>query len=176
MGRTATGVRGISLAAGDEVVGMEVLSGDAKILTLTENGYGKRTPLDEYRVQKRGGQGIINIRTSERNGSVVGIAQVVEDDDVMLITDGGKVLRCPVDGISSMGRATQGVRVMNLSSDEKLVSIARLAEEDISDDASTGGAGAASMQSTSVADGSELAEPDSGEAPESDPEPDPDEN
>jgi DNA gyrase subunit A len=176
MGRTATGVRGISLAAGDEVVGMEVLSGDAKILTLTENGYGKRTPLEEYRVQKRGGQGIINIRTSERNGSVVGIAQVVEDDDVMLITDGGKVLRCPVDGISSMGRATQGVRVMNLSRDEKLVSIARLAEEDISDDASTGGVGAASTQSTGDADVSEPAEPASGEAPESDPEPDPDEN
>lgn len=138
MGRTATGVRGISLASGDAVVGMEVLSGDAKIFTVTENGYGKRTPLEEYRVQKRGGQGIINIRASERNGSVVGIAQVVEDDDVMLITDGGKVLRCPVDGISSMGRATQGVRVMNLSASEKLVSIARLAEEDIADDALTG--------------------------------------
>jgi DNA gyrase subunit A len=184
MGRTATGVRGVSLAASDEVVGMEVLSGDAKILTLTENGYGKRTPLEEYRVQKRGGQGIINIRASERNGSVVGIAQVVEDDDVMLITDGGKVLRCPVAGISSMGRATQGVRVMNLASDEKLVSIARLAEEDISDDAATGGAGAASIQSKGVVDVAESAEPDSGvssdpasdPASDSDTEPDSEEN
>jgi DNA gyrase subunit A len=131
MGRTATGVRGISLGGDDEVVGMEVLSGDVKILTVTQRGYGKRTPIDEYRVQKRGGQGIINIRTSERNGPVVGIAQVVEGDDVMLITDGGKVLRCSVDGISSMGRATQGVRVMNLATDEQLVSIARLAEEDV---------------------------------------------
>ena len=134
MGRTATGVRGIALANDDEVIGMEILSGDAQILTTTERGYGKRTPLDEYRPQKRGGQGIINIRANERNGDVIGIAQVVDDDDVMLITDSGKVLRCPVGGISSMGRATQGVRVMNLSDDEKLVSIARLAEEDIADD------------------------------------------
>ncbi|MBW2496248.1 MAG: DNA gyrase subunit A [Deltaproteobacteria bacterium] len=133
MGRTATGVRGISLAPGDEVVGMEILTGSAQILTVTERGYGKRTPLPEYRVQKRGGQGIINIRASDRNGPAIGIAKVVDEDDVMLITDGGKVLRCPVEGISSMGRATQGVRVMNLATDEKLVSIARLAEEDISD-------------------------------------------
>ena len=131
MGRTATGVRGIALGGEDEVVGMEILSGSADILTTTERGYGKRTPLDEYRPQRRGGQGIINIRANERNGPVIGIAQVVNDDDVMLITDGGKVLRCPVNGISSMGRATQGVRVMNLDSDEKLVSIARVAEEDV---------------------------------------------
>jgi DNA gyrase subunit A len=131
MGRTATGVRGIALGGEDEVVGMEILSGDADILTTTERGYGKRTPLAEYRPQRRGGQGIINIRANERNGPVIGIAQVVNDDDVMLITDGGKVLRCPVDGISSMGRATQGVRVMNLDAEEKLVSIARVAEEDV---------------------------------------------
>jgi DNA gyrase subunit A len=136
MGRTATGVRGIALAENDEVVGMEILTREAQILTATEHGYGKRTPLEEYRVQKRGGQGIINIRANERNGPVIGIAQVVDADDVMLITDGGKVLRCPVEGISSMGRATQGVRVMNLSAGEKLVSIARLAEEDVEVEAS----------------------------------------
>jgi DNA gyrase subunit A len=102
MGRTATGVRGVALAADDAVVGMEVIHPDATILTVTANGYGKRTPLDDYRTQKRGGQGIINIKTSERNGQVVGVAQVVDEDDVMLITDGGKVLRCPVDGISTM--------------------------------------------------------------------------
>ena len=145
MGRTATGVRGIALADGDQVVGMEILAGDAQILTTTERGYGKRTPLDEYRPQKRGGQGIINIRANDRNGPVIGIAQVVDDDDVMLITDAGQVLRCPVDGISSMGRATQGVRVMRLSKDEKLVSIARLAEEDVADDSDgTGSEGPAS--------------------------------
>jgi DNA gyrase subunit A len=134
MGRSATGVRGIALTRDDEVVGMEILTNpNAQILTTTERGYGKRTPLEEYRPQNRGGQGIINIRANERNGAVVGIAQVVEEDDVMLITDGGKVLRCPVAGISSMGRATQGVRVMNLSSDEKLVSIARVTEEDVAE-------------------------------------------
>ena len=130
MGRTATGVRGVALAEGDAVVGMEVIHPDATILTVTENGYGKRTPLDDYRTQKRGGQGIINIKTSERNGQVVGVAQVVDADDVMLITDGGKVLRCPVRGISTMGRATQGVRMMDLSEGEHLVAMARLDEGD----------------------------------------------
>jgi len=130
MGRTAAGVRGMGLAPGDEVVGMEVLEPGATILTVTERGYGKRTPLADYRLQKRGGQGIITIRTSERNGEVVRAAQVVDDDEVMLITHGGKVLRCKVSGISTMGRATQGVRVMGLAPGEKLVAMARLAESD----------------------------------------------
>ena len=130
MGRTAAGVRGMSLRDGDAVVGMEILTPGASVLTVTERGYGKRTPLDDYRLQRRGGQGIITIRTSERNGPVVSVAQVVDDDEVMLITDGGKVLRAKVSGISTMGRATQGVRIMNLATDEKLVSMARLADED----------------------------------------------
>ena len=172
MGRTATGVRGISLGPDDEVVGMEVLSSNAKILSVTENGYGKRTPLDEYRVQKRGGQGIINIRATERNGSVIGIAQVVEGDDVMLITDGGKVLRCPVDGISSMGRSTQGVRVMNLSSGEKLVSIARLEEEDLVDSAATSAGEDTPTENAVSVDESE----GGGHSTGSDADPDPNEN
>jgi DNA gyrase subunit A len=130
MGRAAAGVRGMTLADGDEVVGMEILSPGATILTVTEKGYGKRTPLEDYRLQRRGGQGVITIRTSDRNGKVVRVAQVVDDDEVMLITDGGKVLRCPVKGISTMGRATQGVRVMNLNSGERLASMARIAERD----------------------------------------------
>jgi DNA gyrase subunit A len=130
MGRTAGGVRGMTLSEGDEVVGMEILSPGATILTATENGYGKRTPLEDYRVQRRGGQGIITIRTSERNGKVVRVAQVVDDDEVMLITNRGQVLRCRVSGISTMGRATQGVRLMGLSEGEKLVAMARLAERD----------------------------------------------
>jgi DNA gyrase subunit A len=138
MGRTATGVRGIALGDGDALVGMEIVDPGAAILTVTENGYGKRTPLDDYRLQKRGGQGIINIKTSARNGRVVGVAQVVDGDDIMLITDGGKVLRCPVDGISKMGRATQGVRVMDLSGDEKLVAVARVAEADVSGEGDEG--------------------------------------
>ena len=130
MGRTAAGVRGIRLGPGDEVVGLEILNPGATILTVTANGYGKRTPLEAYRLQNRGGQGIITIRTSARNGEVVGVAQVVDDDELMLITNGGKVLRCKVSGISTMGRATQGVRVMNLAGGEQLVAIARLAEGD----------------------------------------------
>ncbi|MBW1884579.1 MAG: DNA gyrase subunit A, partial [Deltaproteobacteria bacterium] len=123
------GVRGIALTSGDKVVGMEILSPGATIFTVTKNGYGKRTPLDHYRVQKRGGQGIIAIRANERNGQVVGIEQVIESDELMLITSGGKVLRCPVNTISTMGRATQGVRVMNLDSGESIVSVERLAED-----------------------------------------------
>ena len=130
MGRSAMGVRGISLADDDEVVGMEILSPHATILSVTQNGFGKRTPLDDYRLQKRGGSGIITIRTSDRNGPVIGVAQVTDDDEVMLITDGGKVLRCRVSGISTMGRATQGVTLMDLAEGEKLVSITRLAERD----------------------------------------------
>jgi DNA gyrase subunit A len=133
MGRTAAGVRGMMLAPGDEVVGMEILSPGATILTVTEFGYGKRTPLEHYRLQNRGGQGVITIRTTARNGKVMRVAQVVDDDEVMLITDGGKVLRCRVSGISTMGRATQGVRVMDLGQGEKLVSMARLAERDVAD-------------------------------------------
>jgi DNA gyrase subunit A len=130
MGRAAMGVRGASLIEGDEVVGMEILSPGATILSVTRNGYGKRTPLDDYRLQRRGGQGIITIRTSARNGPVIGVAQVTDEDEVMLITDGGKVLRCRVSGISTMGRATQGVTLMDLAEGENLVAVARLAERD----------------------------------------------
>lgn len=134
MGRSAMGVRGISLAGDDEVVGMEILSPGATILSVTQNGFGKRTPLEDYRIQKRGGSGIITIRTSDRNGPVIGLAQVTDDDEVMLITDGGKVLRCRVSGISTMGRATQGVTLMDLAEGENLVSITRLAERDAGGD------------------------------------------
>jgi len=131
MGRAAMGVRGVSLIEGDQVVGMEILSPGATILSVTENGFGKRTPLGDYRLQRRGGQGIITIRTSARNGAVIGVAQVTDEDEVMLITDGGKVLRCRVSGISTMGRATQGVTLMDLAEGEKLVAVARLAESDV---------------------------------------------
>ncbi|HKE11674.1 MAG TPA: DNA gyrase subunit A [Myxococcota bacterium] len=141
MGRAATGVRGILLSPADEVVGMEILSPGATILTVTANGYGKRTPLDDYRKQNRGGQGVITIRTSNRNGPVIGVAQVTDPDEVMLITNGGKVLRCRVSGISTMGRVTQGVRLMELSDGERLVAMARLAEGD--DAGASGGNGAA---------------------------------
>ena len=137
MGRSATGVRGISLTRDDEVVGMEILTNpDATILTTTENGYGKRTPLDDYRVQNRGGQGIITIRTNERNGEVVGVAQVVDDDEVMLITDGGKVLRCRVPGSRRWAARRRACASWSSRHGEKLVSVARVTEEDV---AETGG-------------------------------------
>src|SRR5207253_1766331 len=130
MGRTAYGVRGISLREGDAVVAMEVLTPGGTILTVTERGYGKRTELDEYRVQSRGGIGIINIQTSDRNGKVIGIAQVSDDAELMLITQQGKILRMAAKDIRTIGRATQGVRLIDIEGDDRAVSIARLAEKD----------------------------------------------
>jgi DNA gyrase subunit A len=130
MGRTAYGVRGVTLRDDDEVVGMDVLAAGGTILSVTEQGYGKRTGLDEYRVQARGGLGIINIQTSERNGKVIGIAQVTDDDELMLITQQGKILRMASNAIRSIGRATQGVRLIELEEGDRAVSIARLAERE----------------------------------------------
>src|ERR1041384_7858098 len=130
MGRTAYGVRGITLRDNDEVVAMEILGPGGTILTVTEQGYGKRTVLDEYRVQSRGGLGIINIQTSDRNGKVVGIIQVSDDDELMLITQQGKILRMAAQGVRTIGRATQGVRLIDIEGEDRAVSIARLAEKD----------------------------------------------
>jgi DNA gyrase subunit A len=130
MGRSAYGVRGISLREGDAVVAMEVLTPGGTILSVTEQGYGKRTGLDEYRLQSRGGIGIINIQTSERNGRVIGVAHVSDDAELMLITQQGKILRMAAKDIRTIGRATQGVRLIDIEGDDRAVSIARLAEKD----------------------------------------------
>jgi DNA gyrase subunit A len=132
MGRTARGVRGMLLETDDRVIGMETVTDAtaATLVTVTENGYGKRTDLDEYRVQSRGGKGIITIKTSERNGKVVDIKLVDEDDDLMFITDRGKVLRTGVAHLSVIGRNTQGVRLMVLEPGERIVAVAKLAEKD----------------------------------------------
>jgi DNA gyrase subunit A len=131
MGRTAYGVRGISLRAGDEVVAMEpVKAGGGTLLTVCEHGYGKRTELDEYRVQSRGGVGIINIHTTDRNGRVVGIAYVRDEDEMMFITQQGKVLRMVTGDIRAIGRATQGVRLIEIEPEDRVVSAARLAEKE----------------------------------------------
>jgi DNA gyrase subunit A len=141
MGRTAYGVRGISLRDDDEVVAMEVVPMEVvgetgTILSVTENGYGKRTAIDEYRLQSRGGVGIINIQTSDRNGKVVGTAWVHDGDEIMVISQQGKVIRMATSDIRTIGRATQGVTLLNLSSDaeegaepDKVVSIVRLAND-----------------------------------------------
>jgi DNA gyrase subunit A len=129
MGRTAYGVKGITLEDGDEVVGADVVEPGTTILTVTENGYGKRTEEAEYRVQGRGGKGIIDIKTTERNGKVVGLAQVKDRDDVMLVTSAGMLIRIKVHGISVIGRNTQGVRLITLESQgEKVAGISKLPE------------------------------------------------
>jgi DNA gyrase subunit A len=130
VGRLAQGVRGIRLSPSDWVVGAEVLSQEGTILTVTENGFGKRTRTEEYREQGRAGKGIITIKTSNRNGPVVGVLQVTDEDDLMIITDGGKIIRLRVKDISVIGRNTQGVRLINPEEKEKVVSVARSAKKE----------------------------------------------
>ncbi len=130
MGRTAYGVRGITLRDDDAVVAMEVVREGGTMLTVTQSGYGKRTELEEYRLQSRGGVGIINIQTSERNGKVVGIAYVHDDDELMLISQQGMILRMVAKDVRSIGRATQGVRLLGVEEGDQVVSVARLAEKE----------------------------------------------
>ncbi|WP_309890963.1 DNA gyrase subunit A [Archangium sp.] len=137
MGRQAYGVKGITLEDGDEVVGADVVEKDTTILTVTENGYGKRTEETEYRQQGRGGKGIIDIKTTDRNGKVVGLLQVTDKDEVMLVTNGGMLIRMKAKEISVIGRNTQGVRLIALeSADEKVTGISKLPE---SEDEENGG-------------------------------------
>jgi DNA gyrase subunit A len=130
MGRTAYGVRGISLRDDDFVVAMEAVRPGGTLLTVTERGYGKRTEIEEYRVQSRGGVGIINISTSERNGLVVGVSYVQEGDELLLITQQGMILRMQTNDVRAIGRATQGVKLIDIETDDKVVSIARLVEKE----------------------------------------------
>ncbi len=129
-GRVTGGVRGLKLATGDHIVGMEVLSHGQTLFTATENGYGKRTSIDEYHVQKRGGKGVITIKTSKRNGLVVAMLLVEEDDDLMLMTNSGKIIRMPIKGISIISRNTQGVKLINIDPGEKVIGAAGLAEKE----------------------------------------------
>jgi DNA gyrase subunit A len=130
VGRTAIGVRGIKLAKGDEVVSLIVAHAADPILTATEKGYGKRTCLDEYRQQARGGSGVISIKTSARNGRVVGAIQVTDEDEMMLISNKGTLVRARAADVSIIGRNTQGVTLINIAENEQLVSIAKIAESD----------------------------------------------
>jgi DNA gyrase subunit A len=136
MGRTARGVKGISLAEKDEVVAMEVLPSDSteaakiRLLSVSSKGYGKRTPLEEYRQQGRGGSGIINLKTGEKIGDLVTVSVVHDDDDVIVISNQGQLIRTPVNTISEMGRATQGVRVIRLEDNESVQAIAVVKELD----------------------------------------------
>ncbi len=125
MGRTACGVRGIRLNEGQKVIAL-IIADDGMVLTVTENGFGKRTPIDGYPVHGRGGMGVISIQTSDRNGAVVGAVPVQQQDEIMLITDGGTLVRTLVDDVSVVSRNTQGVKMISLTKKEKLIGIARI--------------------------------------------------
>lgn len=141
MGRMASGVKGINLMADDEVVGAAIINSDASILTVTENGYGKRTAESEYPVQSRGGKGVLAIKTSERNGKVVGVLTVHDEDQVMIIANSGQIIRMPMDSLRLIGRNTQGVRLINLAKDELVTDMSMLAREEGVDDSEEEGMG-----------------------------------
>ena len=129
MGRTARGVKGMEVAPEDEVVGMEVIRPAGTILTVTERGFGKRTDPKKYPEHHRGGLGVKGLEITKRNGPIMSIIQVTEEDEVMLVTDGGKILRLLARGISLIGRVTQGVKLMDLEKEERVVSVAKVAEK-----------------------------------------------
>ncbi len=137
MGRTAAGVFGMRFRKGDELIGMDVISAEdevSTILTVTEKGYGKRTTIDEYPVQRRGGKGVLTIKTSDRNGQLIGVRVVDEENELLLVSDQGQILRTPVHQISTYSRNTQGVRIMSLADDERVASIAALEPEEEEED------------------------------------------
>ena len=134
MGRTATGVKGIELEKKDQVIDMVVVRRQSTLLTVTERGMGKRSELDEYRVQHRGGRGIITLKRTDKTGAIIALKEVLPDDELMLITKKGIMIRVPVEGIRISGRNTQGVKVMNLTSGDLVVDVARVVKEDTDED------------------------------------------
>jgi DNA gyrase subunit A len=135
MGRDTYGVRGMTLEPGDEVVALDLVEPGAALLAVADNGYGKRTDMDEYRLTRRGGKGIITMKTTDKTGKVVGVRMVTDDDQIMLVTSGGKVIRLRVREIRVIGRNTQGVRLIDLEEGERVASVARLAEREDEGDA-----------------------------------------
>lgn len=130
MGRVSQGVKGINIDDDERIIGMEIIDDNVEILSVTENGYGKRTSASQYRKQTRGGKGILAMRLTEKNGEICAIKPVTEEDDLMIITDKGQVIRTKISGISLMGRATQGVRIIRLKDGEKVVAVENIVEED----------------------------------------------
>jgi DNA gyrase subunit A len=133
-GRGTFGVVGMKLDSGDKVVSMEILTFGFDILTVSEGGYGKRTAMDEYRLQSRGGKGVITMKTTDKTGRVVGVQQVTEDDQLMLVSNSGKIIRLRIKDIRVIGRNTQGVRLIDVEENERVVSLARLAEKEEEED------------------------------------------
>jgi DNA gyrase subunit A len=130
MGRDTTGVKGVELRSGDVVKGMVVVKREATLLVVTEKGMGKCSPIDAYRVQKRGGKGIITLNRTDKTGDVVSLKEVLPDDELMLITKHGVVIRMPVKGIRVAGRNTQGVKLVNLDGGDRVCDVARVVIED----------------------------------------------
>jgi len=139
IGRAGRGVIGITLEAGDEVVAAEIVRTGTTVLTVNERGYGKRTELEEYRLQGRAGKGIINVRVAEKNGPVVGALQVQEQDQVMMISQEGKVNRVNVREISVIGRATQGVRLQGLEATDRVAAVTSLVSDEVDAEAGPNG-------------------------------------
>ncbi|MGB1579935.1 MAG: DNA gyrase C-terminal beta-propeller domain-containing protein, partial [Nevskiales bacterium] len=133
MGRTAAGVRGIRLPEGEQVIALIVVR-EGEILTVSERGYGKRTPIDDYPVHKRGGQGVWSLKGTAKTGRLVSAKEVLEDDEIMLITNSGSLVRTGVKDISSMSRNTQGVRIIRVTEDDRLVGVDRIVNEDDADE------------------------------------------
>ena len=159
MGRVARGVKGVSLADGDRVVGMVVVGPESSILTVCENGHGKRTAVSDYRLTRRGAKGVINIRTTDRNGKVVVVKNVVDEDELMIVSQNGILIRLPIRDISTIGRNTQGVRLINLEEGDRVIDVARVAQngedgeadevdevDEEGDDSTSGGNGKAELE------------------------------
>ena len=130
MGRVSRGVRGISLGAGDRVVSVDNITEGEELLFITEKGYGKSTRLEEFRTQSRAGKGLIGVRCTNKNGNVAGVAAISSGDEVMIITKEGVMIRCFTDDINSIGRATQGVKVMNLGENDLVQAAAKVVVKD----------------------------------------------
>jgi DNA gyrase subunit A len=175
MGRVARGVRGIRLGTDDEVVSMDILDPEKDVLTVTLNGFGKRSATDRYRTTRRGGKGIMTILTTERNGLVVGSIQVGDDDQVLLVTDGATMIRFKASEMRTLGRYTQGVRLVRLKKGELVVAIERLMDVDddeglatidgeMLDDGDSAAAEAEDAESAADDDGDDAADDDGDDA------------
>ncbi len=159
MGRVSTGVKGIELRGDDEVVGMVVLGDGGSLLTISEHGYGKRTDQSEYPSKHRGGRGVIDIKTTDRNGGVVGCIEVGNEDEVMIATQNGILIRTPVSSVSQIGRNTQGVRLINLGDGDRVIDVTRVVGNGQEEAGSTAAVGGDSTSGNGRADGGENEEP-----------------
>ena len=166
MGRTAHGVRGMKLRRDDRVVGLVVTNENASLLTICQFGFGKRTPVTEYRKTKRGGQGVINIKTTERNGNVVAMMSVVDTDELMVVTAQGIALRTDLSELRDIGRATQGVRLIRINEGDEVVAVAKIVPDEAENAKEASGSGAPSSRVSTEEDGEADAELTDGALPD----------